>query len=105
MLAYLSKMAVRFVRFVRRFSSADNTTAINCLNTKALRVQAIFAGMDLAEALGYAKPQNALLTHVDKEDKSTAPIQGTAYETRVTIINESGLYALILSSKIPQART
>ena len=36
--------------------------------------------------------------------KSTAPIQGTAYETRVTLINESGLYALILSSKLPQAK-
>ena len=48
--------------------------------------------------------QNALATHVDKEDKSTAPIQGTAYETRVTLINESGLYALILSSKLPQAK-
>ena len=38
------------------------------------------------------------------KDKSTAPIQGTAYETRVTLINESGLYALILSSKLPQAK-
>ena len=61
-------------------------------------------GTDVAMALGYAKPQNALATHVDREDKSTAPIQGTAYETRVTLINESGLYALILSSKLPQAK-
>ena len=37
-------------------------------------------------------------------DKSTAPIQGPAYETRVTLINESGLYSLILSSKLPQAK-
>ena len=51
----------------------------------------MFVGKDVATALGYAKPQNALATHVDKEDKSTAPIQGTAYETRVTLINESGL--------------
>ena len=64
----------------------------------------MFVGKDVATALGYAKPQNALATHVDKEDKSTAPIQGTAYETRVTLINESGLYALILSSKLPQAK-
>ena len=66
--------------------------------------QIMFVGKDVATALGYAKPQNALATHVDKEDKSTAPIQGTAYETRVTLINESGLYALILSSKLPQAK-
>ena len=64
----------------------------------------MFVGKDVAMALGYAKPQNALATHVDREDKSTAPIQGTAYETRVTLINESGLYALILSSKLPQAK-
>ena len=64
----------------------------------------MFVGKDVAQALGYAKPQNALATHVDKEDKSTAPIQGTAYETRVTLINESGLYSLILSSKLPQAK-
>ena len=64
----------------------------------------MFVGSDVAKALGYAKPQNALATHVDREDKSTAPIQGTAYETRVTLINESGLYALILSSKLPQAK-
>ena len=66
--------------------------------------ETFFVGKDVAKALGYAKPQNALATHVDKEDKSTAPIQGTAYETRVTIINESGLYALVLSSKLEQAR-
>ena len=66
--------------------------------------ETFFVGKDVATALGYAKPQNALATHVDKDDKSTAPIQGTAYETRVTLINESGLYSLILSSKLPQAK-
>ena len=66
--------------------------------------QIMFVGKDVATALGYSKPQNALATHVDKEDKSTAPIQGTAYETRAVLINESGLYALVLSSKLPQAK-
>jgi len=51
--------------------------------------QIMFVGKDVATALGYAKPQNALATHVDREDKSTAPIQGTAYETR-----ESGGWSL-----------
>jgi prophage antirepressor-like protein len=41
---------------------------------------------------------------VDAEDKGTVAIRDTAYETRVTLINESGLYALILSSKLPQAK-
>ena len=64
----------------------------------------MFVGKDVAKALGYAKPQNALAIHVDSEDKTTAPIQGTAYETRAIFINESGLYSLILSSKLPQAK-
>ena len=63
-----------------------------------------FVGKDVAEALGYAKPENAIARHVDDEDKSTTPFQGTAYETRATIINESGLYSLILSSKLPTAK-
>lgn len=63
-----------------------------------------FVGRDIASALGYAKPENAIKTHVDDEDKSTTPIQGSAYQTRVIIINESGLYSLILSSKLPSAK-
>ena len=74
------------------------------IRTCQVNNQIMFVGKDVATSLGYAKPQNALATHVDKEDKSTAPIQGTAYETRVTLINESGLYALILSSKLPRAK-
>ena len=74
------------------------------IRTCQVNNQIMFVGKDVATALGYAKPQNALATHVDTEDKSTAPIQGTAYETRVTLINESGLYSLILSSKLPQAK-
>jgi prophage antirepressor-like protein len=66
--------------------------------------ETFFVGKDVAEALGYAKPQNAIAKHVDDEDKSTASIQGTAYRTRAIVINESGLYALILSSKLPQAK-
>ena len=76
------------------------------IRTCQVNNQIMFVGKDVAQALGYAKPQNALATHVDEEDKTTAPIQGTAsnYITRVTFINESGLYALILSSKLPQAK-
>ena len=74
------------------------------IRTCPVNNQIMFGGKDVAKALGYAKPQNALATHVDKEDKSTALIQGTAYETRAIFINESGLYSLILSSKLPQAK-
>jgi prophage antirepressor-like protein len=74
------------------------------IRTCQVNNQIMFVGKDVATALGYAKPRNALAIHVDSEDKSTAPIQGPAYETRVTLINESGLYSLILSSKLPQAK-
>ena len=65
-----------------------------------------FVGKDVAEILGYKKPENALSVHVDEEDKTTTLIQGTSsnYKTTVTIINESGLYSLILSSKLPNAK-
>ena len=66
----------------------------------------MFVGKDVATALGYSKPENAIATHVDTDDKSTTLIQGTGsnYKSKVVIINESGLYALVLSSKLPQAK-
>ena len=68
--------------------------------------ETFFVGKDVAEALGYAKPENAIATHVDSDDKTTTLIQGTGsnYKSKVVVINESGLYALILSSKLPQAK-
>ena len=64
-----------------------------------------FVGKDVAEILGYAKPRNAIATHVDEEDRKDAPIQGDLGGTQLmTIINESGLYSLILSSKLPNAK-
>ena len=64
----------------------------------------MFVGNDVATALGYSNTRDALSKHVDAEDKGTVAIRDTAYETRVTLINESGLYSLILSSKLPQAK-
>lgn len=64
-----------------------------------------FVGKDIAEILGYAKSRNAIKNHVDDEDKKTAPIQGDLGGTQtMTVINESGLYSLILSSKLPTAK-
>lgn len=64
-----------------------------------------FVGKDVAEILGYAKPRNAISAHVDGEDKKDAPIQGPLGGTQtMTVINESGLYSLILSSKLPTAK-
>ncbi len=67
--------------------------------------EAWFVGKDVAVILGYSKPRNAITTHVDCEDKKVAPIQGDLGGTQqMIIINESGLYSLILSSKMPKAR-
>lgn len=65
-----------------------------------------FVGKDVAEILGYAKPENAISAHVDEEDKTTTLIQGNGsnYKSKTTIINESGLYSLVLSSKLPTAK-
>lgn len=65
-----------------------------------------FVGKDVAAALGYEKPQNAISAHVDNKDKTTALIQGTGsnYKSNAVLINESGLYSLVLSSKLPTAR-
>lgn len=65
-----------------------------------------FVGKDVAMILGYIKPENAIANHVDEEDKTTTLIQGTGsnYKSNTVIINESGLYSLILSSKLPSAK-
>ena len=62
-------------------------------------------GKDVAEALGYVKARNAISTHVSEEDKKDAPIQGDLGGVQqMTIINESGLYALIFGSKLESAK-
>ena len=68
--------------------------------------EVLFVGKDVAKALGYAKPENAIAVHVDKEDKTSTLIQGSGsnYKSKAVLINESGLYSLILSSKLPQAK-
>lgn len=65
-----------------------------------------FIGKDVAMTLGYAKPENAIASHVDAEDKTSTLIQGSGsnYKSKTILINESGLYSLILSSKLPTAK-
>lgn len=67
-----------------------------------------FVGKDVAAILGYKNIKDALITHVDKEDKTLIQrSENTTFEIPnrgFTIINESGLYSLILSSKLPKAR-
>lgn len=64
-----------------------------------------FVGKDVAEILGYSNTRDAMAKHVDDEDKNTVAIRdGIQGNPNVTIINESGLYSLILSSKLPTAK-
>ncbi|WP_459576659.1 phage antirepressor [Companilactobacillus alimentarius] len=64
-----------------------------------------FIGTDITKTLGYSNSRDALKRHVDDEDKSTVVIpDGTSGNPNKTVINESGLYSLILSSKLPTAK-
>lgn len=63
-----------------------------------------FVGKDVANALGYKDTVNALKSHVDTEDKGGWQITTQFGEKETTIINESGLYSLVLSSKLPTAK-
>lgn len=76
------------------------------IRTLAIDNEPWFVGKDVAEILGYAKPENAIANHVDEEDKTSTLIQGSGsnYKSKAIIINESGLYSLVLSSKLPSAK-
>ena len=63
-----------------------------------------FVGKDVAEILGYSNPRKALIDHVDNEDKGVTKCDTLGGIQEITTINESGLYSLILSSKLPNAK-
>lgn len=64
-----------------------------------------FVGKDVANILGYERPTKAIQDHVDDEDRDEVPIQDSIGRMQKTpTINESGLYSLILSSKLPQSK-
>lgn len=63
-----------------------------------------FVGKDVAEVLGYSNSRKAIADHVDSEDKGVTKCYTLGGTQQTTIINESGLYSLILSSKLPDAK-
>lgn len=69
-----------------------------------LNNETYFVGKDVATALGYANPKNAVPTHVSEEDKLSTQIEYAGQRREVTVINESGLYALIFGSKLESAK-
>ena len=73
------------------------------IRTITIEDSAWFVGKDVATILGYSNPQKAIRDHVDDEDK-TVNDSFTVNGTQVLLINESGLYSLILQSKLPKAK-
>ncbi|WP_455543377.1 BRO family protein [Intestinibacter sp.] len=63
-----------------------------------------FVGKDITESLGYTNSSKALKDHVDEEDKGVTKCYTLGGKQNLTVINESGLYSLILSSKLPSAK-
>ena len=63
-----------------------------------------FVGRDVADILGYSNTRDALVKRVDEEDKGVAKCDTLGGAQELTVINESGLYSLILSSKLPAAK-
>lgn len=78
----------------------------NGAQVRALTIdnEAYFVGKDVAEILGYKDTVNALKSHVDDEDKLGWQITTSGQRRKVKVINESGLYSLIISSKLPSAK-
>lgn len=75
------------------------------IRTVTINDEPWFVGKDVAQVLGYSKPENALATHVDADDSLKQGITDSLGRIQnTTIINESGLYSLILSSKLPSAK-
>ena len=74
------------------------------IRTCTVKGETYFVGKDVADALGYVNPNKAMIDHVDDEDKLTSRIVMAGQNRQVIVINESGLYSLILSSKLESAR-
>lgn len=74
------------------------------IRTVEINSEPYFVGKDVAEVLGYSNTRDALSKRVDDEDKGVAKCDTLGGYQDLTVINESGLYSLILSSKLPKAK-
>ena len=85
-----------------------NNQEFGSVRTLVINNEPWFIGKDVAEALGYKNTKDALAKHVDSEDKEILKSQNATLENipnrGVTVVNESGLYSLVLSSKLPSAK-
>lgn len=77
----------------------------NKVRTVLINDEPYFVGKDIADVLGYSNTRDALYKHVDEEDKDSVAIHdGKKGNPNQVVINESGMYSLVLSSKLPSAR-
>lgn len=75
------------------------------VRTLLINDEPYFVGKDVTEILGYKNPRDAIQKHVDDEDKNSVAIRdGNKGNPNQTVINESGVYALIFGSKLPSAK-
>nr|DAW29167.1 MAG TPA: repressor domain protein [Caudoviricetes sp.] len=74
------------------------------IRTLTINGEPYFVGRDVAEILGYSNSRKALADHVDEEDKGVTKCDTLGGTQEMTVINEGGLYSLILGSKLPTAR-
>ena len=82
-----------------------NNADFGSVRTTTIGGQPYFVGKDVADILSYSNTRKALIDHVDEEDKSDVTIRDAIGRNQtMTAINESGLYSLILSSKMPKAK-
>ena len=81
-----------------------NNDEFGSIRTVTIENEPWLVGKDVAEVLGYQNGSRDINRHVDDEDKLCTKIEYAGQKREVTIINESGLYSLILSSKLPNAK-
>ncbi len=75
------------------------------VRTVLINNEPYFVGKDVADILGYSNARDALAKHVDDEDRDTVAFRdGTSGNPNLSVINESGVYSLILASKLPEAK-
>lgn len=81
-----------------------NNPEFGKVRTVVINNEPWFIGKDVAMALGYGNPRQGIASHVDAEDKGVQKLDTPSGEQNMTVINESGVYALIFGSKLPTAK-
>lgn len=92
------------LRHLPQIKSKDNNPKFGEVRAVSINNNPWFVGKDVAQVLGYSDTAQAIRKHVDAEDKGVVEMTTPGGVQQITAINESGLYSLILSSKLPGAK-